>query len=259
VRSVAVLPLAALALAGCTVPTFGASPGATSSSKSVYHLWQGFSIGAAIIGALVVLLIAWSVVFHRRKGDRIPKQSQYHIPLELTYTIIPILIVLGLFAATMVVENKEVANPKTNVVINVDAFQWGWKFTYPGQNVVVVGQTTQDPEMVMPVNENVHINLTSSDVIHGFYVHAFNFSRYALPGVLNQFTFRAETTGTYQGQCTQLCGLYHSLMWFRVKVVSQSQYAAWLKNRANAAAAAAAAAATNQQTSSIVPTKPTKS
>ena len=58
VRSVAVLPLAALALAGCTVPTFGASPGATSSSKSVYHLWQGFSIGAAIIGALVVLLIA---------------------------------------------------------------------------------------------------------------------------------------------------------------------------------------------------------
>ncbi len=258
-RSVAILPLAALALASCTVPSFGASPGATSSSKSVYHLWQGFSIGAVIIGALVVVLIAWSVVFHRRRGDNIPKQSQYHIPLELTYTIVPILIVLGLFAATVVVENKEVANPKTNVVINVDAFQWGWKFTYPGQNVVVVGQTTQDPEMVMPVDENVHINLTSSDVIHGFYVHAFNFSRYALPGVLNQFTFRAETMGTYHGQCTQLCGLYHSLMWFRVKVVSQSQYATWLKSKANAAAAAAAQAATNQQTSSIVPTKPTKS
>ena len=224
----------------------------------MYHLWQGFSIGAVVIGALVVLLIVWSVIFHRRRSDDIPKQSQYHIPLELTYTIVPILIVLGLFAATMVVENKEVANPKTNVVINVDAFQWGWKFTYPGHDVVVVGQTTQDPEMVMPVNENVHINLTSSDVIHGFYVHAFNFSRYALPGVLNQFTFRAETTGTYHGQCTQLCGLYHSLMWFRVKVVTQSQYSAWLASKADAATAAAAASATNQQTSSIVPTKPTK-
>jgi cytochrome c oxidase subunit 2 len=113
--------------------------------------------------------------------------------------------------------------------------------------------------MVMPVGENVHINLTSSDVIHGFYVHAFNFSRYALPGVLNQFTLRAVNTGTYNGQCTQLCGLYHALMWFRVKVVSQSQYATWLTSQANAAAAKAAETATNQQTSSITPTKPAKS
>lgn len=257
-RNLVVLPLAAMALAGCTVPTFGASPGATSSSRSVYHLWQGFSIIAAIVGTLVIILIAWSVVFHRRKSDDIPKQSQYHIPLELTYTIVPILIVLGLFAATMVVENKEVANPKTNVVIDVNAFQWGWKFTYPGHDVVVIGQTTQDPMMVMPVNENVRINLTSSDVIHGFYVHAFNFSRYALPGVLNEFTLRAESTGVFHGQCTQLCGLYHSLMWFRVKVVSDSQYQTWLAGHYNPTAYAAAQAATKQQTSSIVPTKQAK-
>jgi cytochrome c oxidase subunit 2 len=258
VRRLAALPVAALALAGCTIPSFGASPGATTSSKSVFDLWQGFTIVAVIVGGITTVLIVWAVIRYRRKGDNIPKQSQYHVPLELTYTIIPVLIVLGLFAATLVVENKEVANPKTSVTINANAFQWGWKFTYPGQNVVVVGQTTQDPEMVMPVNENVHINLTSSDVIHGFYVHAFNFSRYALPGVLNQFTFRAVNTGTYNGQCTQLCGLYHALMWFRVKVVTDSQYTTWLKSKANAAEAAAEAAATNQQTSSVVPTKPTE-
>src|ERR1019366_1951692 len=216
-------------------------------------------IGAAIIGTLVVVLILWAVIFYRRKSDRIPKQSQYHIPLEMTYTIVPILIVLGLFAATVVVENKEVANPKTNVTIDVNAFQWGWKFTYPGQNVVVVGQTTQDPEIVMPVDTNVHINLTSSDVIHGFYVHAFNFSRYALPGVLNQFTLYAQNTGTFNGQCTQLCGLYHSLMFFRVKVVPMTEYSAWLASNANAVTAQAAENATNQQTSSVVPTKPYKS
>ncbi|HEY1826141.1 MAG TPA: cytochrome c oxidase subunit II [Acidimicrobiales bacterium] len=265
VRRLAALPLAALVLAGCNdriptkdgIPTLGAEPGATTSSHSAFDLWQGFTIGAMIIGFLVTFLIIWAVFRYRRRGDTIPRQTQYHLPLEFTYTIIPILIVLGLFAATLVVENKEVANPKTNVVIDVNAFQWGWKFTYPGHDVVVVGQTTQDPEMVMPVNENVHINLTSSDVIHGFYVNAFNFSRYALPGVLNQFTFRAVTTGTYDGQCTQLCGLYHSLMWFRVKVVSDSDYAAWLAANANAANTAAGQSATNQQTSSIVPTKPT--
>ncbi len=247
-----------LALSGCTVPSFGASPGDTTSSRSVFHLWQGFSIGALIIGGLVVALIVWAVVRYRRHGERIPDQHQYHIPLEMTYTIVPILIVLGLFAATMVVENKEVANPRTNVRIDVNAFQWGWKFTYPGSNAVVVGQTTQAPTMVMPVDTNVHINLTSSDVVHGFYVKAFNFSRYALPGVLNQFTLRAVATGTFFGQCTQLCGLYHSLMWFNVKVVTPSQYTAWLASfhgSAAATAAAAAAAAVRQQTSSLVPTK----
>ncbi len=258
VRRIVALPIAALALAGCTVPTFGAAPGATTSSRSVYHLWQGFSIGAVIVGTITTVLIVWAVFRYRRRGDNIPKQSQYHVPLELTYTIIPVLIVLGLFAATMVVENKEVANPKTSVTIDVNAFQWGWKFSYPGQQVVVIGQTTQDPEMVIPENENVHINLTSSDVIHGFYVHAFNFSRYALPGVLNQFTFRAVQTGTFNGQCTQLCGLYHALMWFKVKVVTPSQYSAWLQSHYNPTAYAAAQAATKQQTSSIVPTKPTE-
>ncbi|HWD95858.1 MAG TPA: cytochrome c oxidase subunit II [Acidimicrobiales bacterium] len=258
VRRFVALPVAALALAGCTVPTFGASPGATTSSQSVFHLWQGFSIGAVIVGGLTTVLIIWAVFRYRRRGDNIPKQSQYHLPLEVTYTIVPVLIVLGLFAATMVVENKEVANPKTAVTVDVNAFQWGWKFTYPGQNVVVIGQTTQDPVMVIPENENVHINLTSSDVIHGFYVHAFNFSRYALPGVLNQFTFRAVQTGTYDGQCTQLCGLYHALMWFKVKVVTPSQYSTWLQSNYDPTAYAAAQAATKQQTSSIVPTKPTE-
>jgi cytochrome c oxidase subunit 2 len=113
--------------------------------------------------------------------------------------------------------------------------------------------------MIMPVNENVHIDLTSTDVIHGFYVRSFNFSRYALPGVLNQFTLRAVDLGTYHGQCTQLCGLYHSLMVFRVKVVSQSQYASWLSANYNPKAANAAQASLNQQTSSIVPTTPYKS
>ncbi|MDE3044690.1 MAG: cytochrome c oxidase subunit II [Acidobacteriota bacterium] len=259
VRRLATLPLAALVLSGCTVPTFGVQPGATSSSKSVYDLWKGFTVGALIIGIFVLALIAYAVVRYRRQGDAIPRQVQYHLPLEWTYTIVPILIVFGLFAATLVVENKELANPKTSVNIDVNAFQWGWKFTYPGTNAVVIGQTTQAPTMVMPVDTNVHISLTSTDVIHGFYVRAFNFSRYALPGVDNQFTFHAVKTGTFFGQCTQLCGLYHSLMFFNVKVVSKSAYQTWIANQNNVGAAQAAATANQQQTNTVVPTKPTAS
>jgi cytochrome c oxidase subunit II len=262
VRRIVALPIAALALAGCTVPSFGAHKGATTESSSVYHLWQGFSIGGVIIGGFVTVLFLYTIVRYRRKGNEhkhIPRQAQYHLPAEVLYTVMPILVVLGLFAATLVVENKEVANPKTNVTVDVNAFQWGWKFTYPHTETVVIGQTTQDPTMVIPVNTNIHINLTSTDVIHGFYVKAFNFSRYALPGVLNQFTLEAVKTGNFYGQCTQLCGLYHSLMFFNVKVVSKSQYTAWLASTANPAAYAAAQKTTSQQTATQVPTKPASS
>jgi cytochrome c oxidase subunit 2 len=259
VRRFVALPIAALALSGCTVPSFGAHQGATTESSSVYHLWQGFSIGAVIIGGFVVVLFVYAIVRFRRKGDNIPRQAQYHLPAEVLYTVVPILVVFGLFAATLVVENKEVADPKTNVTVDVNAFQWGWKFTYPGTETVVIGQTTQDPTMEIPVNTNIHINLTSTDVIHGFYVKAFNFSRYALPGVLNQFTLDAVKTGNFYGQCTQLCGLYHSLMFFNVKVVTMPQYTAWLAKTANPAAFAAAAKTTKQQTSTQVPTKPASS
>ena len=111
----------------------------------------------------------------------------------------------------------------------------------------------------IPVNTNVLFNLSSIDVVHGFYIREFNFSRYSLPGIVNQFSFNAVRTGTFFGQCSQLCGLYHSLMWFRVKVVTRPQYDAWIASFntiAGARAAEAAALANQQQSSSITPTKP---
>ncbi len=262
-RLIAALPIAALALAGCTLPKFGAVAGDTTTSQSVFHLWQWFSVAAIIIGGFTFGLILWAVFRYRRKSDDvIPRQVQYHLPAEVLYTIIPILVIVGLFVATLVVENKVVANPKTKVNVDVLAFQWGWKFTYPGSYALVYGQTTQSPVMVIPAGENVHINLRSSDVIHGFYVHDFNFSRFAQPGIKNEFTLNATKTGTFFGQCTQLCGLYHSLMFFKVKVVTPEAYQVWLKSfntPAGIAAYNAAKNASNQQISSQVDTKPTSS
>jgi cytochrome c oxidase subunit 2 len=158
----------------------------------------------------------------------IPKQTQYHTVLEICYTVVPIVIVLVLFVFVVLAENKVDALPSNPAYsIHVKAFQWGWEFDYPG-GVKVIGETTEAPTMMIPTGTDVEIHLSSLDVIHGFYVPQFNFSRYASPGYTTKFDFNVLHSGTYRGQCTQLCGLYHSLMFFNVKAVSPSQYASWL-------------------------------
>ena len=251
--------VAPLLLAGCKVPSFGAFSGASKTSNDVFKLWQGFSIAAIIIGGLTLALILWAVFRYRKRSDEIPKQTQYNVPLEIIYTIVPIVIVIGLFAATVVVENKVVSNPTPQATVDATAFQWGWKFTYPGHKAVVVGQTTQTPALVMPAGQDVRINLVSSDVVHGFYVPQFDFSRYAQPGMTNTFTFNISKPGVYPGQCSQLCGLYHSLMYFKVIVLPRASYQAWLalKDASTSTADAAAAALANSLgTSARVPTNP---
>jgi cytochrome c oxidase subunit II len=220
---------APLLLASCQLPTFGAHPGSSTQGQDAFKLWQGFFIAGLVVGGIVLALIVMAVFRFRRTTDAIPRQTQYHTLFEIVYTIVPILVVLVLFAFTVVTENEVDATPaNAPVVINVTAFQWGWRFDYAGQNVQVIGETTQSPQMVIPTGENVQINLRSTDVIHGFYVPDFNFSRYALPGVLNTFDFNVPNAGVYRGQCTQFCGLYHSLMLFSVKAVSPDQFQAWL-------------------------------
>jgi cytochrome c oxidase subunit II len=248
-----------LLLSGCTLSSFGAHPSSTQSGHETYQLWQGFTIGALVVGGFTLALIVYAAIrFRVRANDEgVPRQTQYHLPLEIVYTIVPILIVLVLFAFTVIVENDVTALPTPAVTIRVEAFQWGWRFDYPG--FTVVGQTTQTPTMWMPEHEEVRIVLQSLDVIHGFYVRDFNFQRQALPGVVNQFTFNATKTGTFFGQCTQYCGLYHSLMWFQVKVATPQQYAAWLKQNQTAAARLAAIAAnvaTAQQLNPNIPVRP---
>jgi cytochrome c oxidase subunit 2 len=236
----------AVLLAGCKVPNFGEYPGATTQGRTENHLWQLFFIAGLVVGGFVFLLIIWAIFRYRRKSEAIPRQTQYHTLLEVAYTVVPIIIVVILFVFTVFAENNVDATPAhPGATVTVHAFQWGWEFEYPGapgagcadpgkssanQNecVKVIGQTTQDPTMVIPVGTEVQINLDSLDVLHGFYVPEFNFSRYASPGYTTSFDFDPLHTGDFRGQCTQLCGLYHSLMFFNVRVVTQAQFTSWL-------------------------------
>ena len=227
--AVVVVALGALLLTGCQLPSFGAFKGSTTQGRATFKLWQGFFIAGLIVGGFVLLLILWAIFRYRRRSDDMPVQTQYHTLTEIIYTVLPILTVLGLFWATVVVENQVTAvEPHPYTTVHVFAFQWGWEFQY-SNGVKIIGQTTDAPTMVLPSNETVRVYLRSYDVLHGFYVPEFNFSRYASPGYWTSFDLNITHNGVFRGQCTQLCGLYHSLMFFNVRSESPQGYQSWLR------------------------------
>ena len=222
--------LGALVLTGCQLPTFGAYKGATTQARSTFHLWQGFFIAGLIVGGFTLLLILWAVFRYRRRSDDMPVQTQYHRLTEIIYTVVPILIVLGLFVATVLVENKVTAvEPHPYAKIHVYAFQWGWEFEYPN-GVKIIGQTTDAPDHGGPDRAR-RCGIDSALLRRAARLLRARVQLQPLrqPGVHHDFDFNVLHEGVYRGQCTQLCGLYHSLMFFNVRSVSPSAYQTWLR------------------------------
>src|SRR5699024_4842545 len=192
---------------------------------------------ALCVGLLVWGLIIWCVIVYRkRKNDnRLPVQLRYHLPLELLYTFVPIVMVGVLFyyAATI---QEDITNPDVEPDVNVTVYgrQWTWDFVYDDEDVWDTG-TPADldgtmapaddlPTLYLPVDETVQITLRSRDVAHSFWVPAFLYKEDVLPGVVNEFTITPGKEGVYLGKCAELCGEYHGDMLFNVAVVSQEEY-----------------------------------
>jgi cytochrome c oxidase subunit 2 len=233
--------LAAVALTACNVPTFGGFRGSTTQGQSEFKLWVGFAIAGLIVAVFVWSLIFWAVIRYRRKSDELPKQTRYNVPWEIAYYITPVIIVAVLFAVTVATENSiDAVSATPGAQVRVVAFQWGWRFTYQGTPVSIYGNYNSPPQLVLPGNETTRITLVSNDVVHGFYVPEFNFSRFAQPGVTNVFDFTPTKYGTFRGQCTQYCGLYHSEMLFSVRVMPSRAYQSWLSLQTSRARAVAA-------------------
>jgi cytochrome c oxidase subunit II len=193
-------------------------------------LWRGGVMTALVVGAIVLSLIIFTVLRYRRRGrDDEPSQRQYVIPLEIVYTIIPIVIVLVLFGFSWVVQDKVDALSKNpDVTIDVQGFQWQWQFHYRDEDITVTGVPDHRPVMVLPVNETIRLVLTSRDVIHSFYVPGFLFKRDVIPTITNQFDLQVEKAGTYRGYCAEFCGLNHARMTFTVHAVSKAEYDDWV-------------------------------
>src|SRR5487761_2059190 len=228
-RKLVLLAPLVLVLAGCSsVPGFGYKKGLSSVNDTSLSLWQGAWITAGIVGVFTAGLILWASIFHRKKNEEFPKQTQYHIPIEVAYTIIPFVIVAVLFAFTARDESRITNKSSVGVMhdITVNGQQWSWQFTYPeaGPNATITGTPDQWPVLYLPQGERVRLTLTSSDVDHGFWIPAFMIQMQNLPGVTNHLEFTANKLGDYPGRCNILCGRDHSRMQFTVRVVTPAQY-----------------------------------
>lgn len=233
-RALLLAPLALL-LTGCAkVSGLGFEEGLTSVNDTSLSLWQGAWIAAGVVGVFTLVLILWPAVFHRANASKgeFPKQTQYNIPVEIAYTIIPFIIVAVLFYFTAVKESK-ITEKTTSYAheIKVEGIQWSWQFAYPegGAKAVVTGTPAQPPTLYVPLGEKVRYTITSNDVVHGFWIPAFMIQMQNLPGVTNHLEFTANKLGTYPGRCNILCGRNHAQMIFKVKVVTPTEYKAYLE------------------------------
>ncbi len=217
---------------------------ASTQGEHILSLWQGAWIAALITGVVVWGLIFYAVfAFRRRSQDEVPIQTRYNLPLEIFYTIAPIIMVVVFFVHTERTQSQiqaEVPNP--DLTVYVVGQQWTWTFNYlpggslpdPAGNKVLysVGEAGNPPTLVLPVNKTVEFKLHSPDVIHDFGVPGFLEKMDVIPGPVaqdNHFQVTPVVKGTYKGKCYELCGTYHSRMLFNVKIVSQADYEAYLQ------------------------------
>src|SRR5215217_6091417 len=239
--------LGAVTLTGCSMPNnefwrFGWPEGITEQSQDMRELWTGSVIAALIVGFAVWGLILYSVVAHRKRGDELPKQTAYNLPLEIVYTILPFVIIAGLFFYTVVVQNRvqdRSENPDETIAVN--AFKWNWQFVYPGSTgpdglpVDTVGTSSEIPILVLPTDRTIRFELASADVIHSFWVPEFLFKLDVIPGNENGrdnvFEVTVDEEGAYVGRCAELCGTYHAYMNFEVRAVSGDDYDDYLAAR----------------------------
>lgn len=240
-RALALL-IPALFLTGCSkVSELGFPAGVSSVNDQSLSLWQGAWIAGGVVGVVTLILILWPAVFHRPKvgGAEFPKQTQYNIPIEVIYTIIPLIIVGVMFYFTA--QKQSVITQKTTTVaheISVIGMQWAWQFRYSdaGPNAAVTGTPAKPPTLVVPLGELVRYTITSNDVIHGFWIPAFMIQMQNIPGVTNKLEFTANKLGEFPGRCNLLCGRAHSQMLFTVKVVTPTEYKAYLESLKGSAA-----------------------
>lgn len=243
---------------GCSVYqafSFGWPEGVTPQAERMRSLWIWATVAALAVGLIVALLIVWTVTFHRKRSDGMPRQTQYNLPLEIVYTVIPTVIVAVLFYFTVTAQNfvnAKVDNPDLRV--RVIGFQWNWEFQYlqekPGNGgtyqvrrtedgapLSTVGSSTTIPLLVVPTNRVVEYRIESTDVLHSFYIPDFLFKRDVFPkpeknDTDNVFQTTVQRQGAFVGRCAELCGTYHAMMNFELRALSPDLFDRYLALRA---------------------------
>ncbi len=239
---------AVLLLSGCSVDEDSdvmrlAMPiPSTEEAQYIYDLWAWSWLAAMVTGVLTWGLMFYVFVRYRRRSEsEIPVQTRYNLPIEIFYTVAPVMMVVVFFFWTVETQDKVLhaptdlvaANAEADINITVVGQQWNWTFNYAkgsnalgGETVWESGTPNQVETLYLVENKSVSINLYSPDVIHSFWVPNFLFKMDIVPGrnTQNHFTFTPNRAGTFDGRCAELCGAYHSRMLFNVKVVDQAEF-----------------------------------
>ncbi|UWQ18827.1 cytochrome c oxidase subunit II [Jannaschia sp. M317] len=233
-------------------------PAATSLAEEIHWLDGFLLVIITIIALFVTGLLAWVVLRFNKKSNPNPATFTHNSPLEVTWTVVPILILVAIGAFSLPVLFDQQRIPKGDVVVKVTGYQWFWGYEYPEEGIeefssYMIGtgdhvlneevsaqlmeagysdehfRLATDTSVVVPVGKTVVMQVTAGDVIHSWTIPAFGVKQDGIPGRLAQLWFQADQEGIYFGQCSELCGQAHAYMPITVKVVSEEAYAAWVE------------------------------
>ena len=194
------------------------------------------------ISAFVLFLMLYVCVKFRASANPNPSKRTHNVAVEVLWTLIPCLILIVIAVPAFKILYKQDAIPKADLTIKAIGYQLYWGYEYPDENIIFDSYMGEDKdlkanqprllavdnEVVVPVNKVVKVLITANDVLHEWALPSFGVKRDAVPGRINETWFKAEKTGTYYGQCSELCGIKHAFMPITVKVVSEEEYQEWL-------------------------------
>lgn len=196
------------------------------------------------ISLFVLALLAWIVIRYNKKANPIPAKFAHNTPLEVVWTIVPVLILTVIAAFSFPLLYKYHDIPKADLTIKATGNQWFWSYEYPDQKIAeytsnILPEAAADKAgvpyklattapIVVPVGKVTKVLVTGADVLHAFFIPAFGVQTTAIPGKVNEVWFKPRTLGTYYGECNELCGVNHAFMPIEIKVVSQADFDAWV-------------------------------
>jgi len=236
-------------------------PAASPVMENIISFHNLLLVLITLITLFVLVLLVIVVVKFNAKTNPVPSRTTHNTLIEVAWTLIPVLILVGIAVPSFRLLFQQLDIPKADLTVKATGKQWYWSYSYPDNGKFefdsLLAQDKQprllgvDNEMVVPVNKVIRVQTTGADVIHAFAVPAFGIKIDSIPGRLNETWFKATKVGMYYGQCSELCGKDHAFMPIAVRVVNDQEFAAWVEaakkkyatNPANTFASAGQAAA----------------
>ena len=194
------------------------------------------------ITTFVLFLVIYACIKFRASKNQIASQTSHNTAIEILWTLVPCLILIIMAVPSFKVLYSQDKIPPADVTVKAIGYQWYWGYEYPDENIIFDSYMIEDKdlkanqprllsvdnEVVVPVNKNIKVLITANDVLHAWALPSFGVKRDAVPGRINETWFKAERTGTFYGQCSELCGIKHAFMPITVRVVTDKEYEEWL-------------------------------